>query len=130
VSQERQHRLGDVFWRETLIDASIFREWMLCIGRHSATEHMAHLLREFVVRLKAMGLVGDDKSFAYPITQAEVGDALGITNVHVRRVLQDIREKSLIAWERGRVTVLDWDGLVALGEFDPSYLHLTRKKPA
>jgi CRP-like cAMP-binding protein len=123
-------RLADVFWRETLIDASIFREWMLCLGRRSASQHMAHLFCEFLTRLKTIGLVQDDSSFDFPITQAELGDALGLSNVHVNRVTQELRASNLIAWERNTVTVLDWDGLVELGEFDPTYLHLTRKKAA
>ncbi len=122
-------RLADVLWRETLIDASILREWMLCLGRLSAAEHMAHLFCEFLTRLKAVGLV-EDNSFSFPITQSELGDALGLSNVHVNRVAQDLREKNLIAWERGTVTVLDWEGLVKLGEFNPTYLHLTQKKAA
>jgi CRP-like cAMP-binding protein len=123
-------RLADVFWRETLIHASIYREWMLCIGRRSAAQHMAHLFCEFLVRLRAMGLVEDGNSFDFPLTQGEVGDALGISNVHVNRVAQELRAKNLIEWERGRVTVLDWDGLAALGEFNPTYLHLSGRKAA
>lgn len=122
-------RLGDVFWRETLIDASVFREWMLCIGRRSATQHMAHVFCELLLRLKAIGLV-EDNSFAFPITQGELGDALGLSFVHVNRVLQGLREKNLIAWERSTVTILDPEGLAALGEFDPRYLHISRKKAA
>jgi len=119
-----------VFWLETLIDASIFREWMMCLGRRSASQHMAHLFCEFLTRLKAIGQVQDDNSFAFPITQGELGDALGLSNVHVNRVVQELRAKNLIAWERNTLTVLDWDGLVALGEFNPSYLHLTQMKAA
>ena len=118
-------RLGDVFWRETLIDASIFREWMLCIGRRSATQHMAHIFCEFLLRLKAVGMATDN-SFAFPITQAELGDALGLSTVHVNRVLQDLRAKKLIAWDRSTVTILDPEELAALGEFDPRYLHLKK----
>ncbi len=122
-------RLADVFWRETLVDASIFRQWMLGLGRLSAPRHMAHLFCEFLTRFKAMRLV-KGHSFPFPITQGEVGDALGLSNVHVNRVAQELREKNLIAWERGSVKVLDWDGLVALGGFDPTYLHLGRMRAA
>ena len=90
---------------------------------------MAHLFCEFLTRFKALGLVKGN-SFPFLITQGEMGDALGLSNVHVNRVAQELREKNLIAWERGSVTVLDWDGLVALGEFNPTYLHLTRMKAA
>jgi CRP-like cAMP-binding protein len=122
-------RLGNVFWRETLINASIFRQWMLCLGRLSASRHMAHLFCEFLTRLKAIGLVKDN-SFTFPITQGELGDALGLSGVHVNRVVQELREKNLITWERTTVTVLDWERLAALGEFDPTYLHLSRNRVA
>ncbi len=126
----REHpHLAEVFWRETLIDASIFREWIMCLGRRSATEHMAHLLCEFLARLKSVGLA-QDHSFLFPVTQAELGDALGLTGVHVNRVLRDLRARDLIDWKRNTLTVLDWDGLVALGEFTPSYLHLTQARAA
>ena len=126
---ESHPRLGAVFWRETLIDASIFREWMLCLGRRSATEHAAHLFCEFLLRLKAIGLVTDN-SFAFPVTQGEVADALGISGVHINRVVQHLREKGLLSWEKNTMTVLDWEGLVALGEFSATYLHLSGRNAA
>ncbi len=122
-------RLAGVFWRGTLIDASIFREWMLCLGRRSASQHMAHLLCEMMLRLQAVGLA-EEHSFRFPATQAELGDALGLSTVHANRVVQELRGKNLITWERNTVTILDWDALVRLGEFNPTYLHLTRRKAA
>jgi CRP-like cAMP-binding protein len=91
---------------------------------------MAHLFCEFLTRLKAVDLVENGNGFDFPVTQSELGDALGLSNVHVNRVAQDLRGKGLIAWERNTLTILDWDGLAALGEFEPTYLHLTRKKAA
>jgi CRP-like cAMP-binding protein len=119
----RQHpRLIEVFWRETLIDAAIFREWMIGIGRRSAKTRIAHLLCEMVMRLRAVGLQKGNM-VPLPITQAEVGDALGLSTVHVNRTLQDLRKENLLEWERGVLTVLDWEGLTLTGEFDPTYLH-------
>ena len=74
--------------------------------------------------------MAEEHSFRFPATQAELGDALGLSTVHANRVVQELRAKNLIAWERNTVTVLDWDGLVALGEFSPSYLHLSQMKAA
>jgi CRP-like cAMP-binding protein len=122
-------RLSDVFWRDTLIDAAIFREWMLGIGRRSAKTRLAHLICELVVRLRAVGLEKDN-AVPLPITQTEVGDALGLSTVHVNRTLQELREEGLLTWEAGAVTVLDWDRLKAAGEFDPTYLHLERPELA
>jgi CRP-like cAMP-binding protein len=119
----RQHpRLTEVFWRDTLIDASIFREWMIGIGRRSAKTRVAHLFCEMVMRLRAVGLQTGN-TVPLPLTQAEVGDALGLSTVHVNRTLQDLRKEDLVEWERGVLTVLDWAGLMLTGEFDPTYLH-------
>ena len=123
----REHpRLTDVFWRDTLIDAAIFREWMLGIGRRDAKTRVAHLFCEMVCRLRAVGLEKNN-TVPLPVTQAEVGDALGLSNVHVNRVLQELRGESLVEWENKALTVLDWRGLAQAGEFDETYLHQDRK---
>src|SRR3954464_2502423 len=118
-------RLGDAFWRDTLIDGAVFREWMLGLGRREAYGRMAHLLCELYVRLKAVGLTNGD-AYAFPLTQAEFGDALGLSTVHVNRTLQDLRGEGLITLRGGLVTVLDWERLKKAGEFDPTYLHLRK----
>jgi CRP-like cAMP-binding protein len=125
----RSHpRLGDLFWRDTLIDAAVFRQWMVGLGRRSAHERIAHLLCELLVRLRAIELV-EDHAFMLPVTQAELGDAFGLSTVHVNRVLQDFRSDGLITLHGGSLKVLDWERLQKAGEFDPTYLHLI-KKPA
>ena len=120
-----QTRLAGAFWRETLVDGAIFREWMLNVGRREAYGRLAHLLCEMVSRLRAVGLV-QDNTCELPITQSELGDALGISTVHVNRTLQDLRAAGLISLKGGTLSVLDWDGLKHAGEFDPTYLHLVR----
>ena len=64
-----------------------------------------------------------DHNFQFPITQAEMGDALGLTDVHVNRILRSLREEQLVISDRAGVRILDWERLKALGEFDPTYLH-------
>ena len=120
-------RLGDLFWRDTLIDAAVFRQWMVSMGRRSAYSHMAHLLCELLVRLRAVELV-EDHTFKLPVTQVDLADALGLSTVHVNRVLQELRGNGLITLRGGAVHVLDWDGLQQAGEFDPTYLHLKKKQ--
>ncbi len=115
-------RLADIFWRDTLIDAAIFREWMLGIGRRSARARLAHFLCEMVMRLRAVGMQRGN-TVPLPITQAEVGDALGLSTVHVNRTLQELREEGLLSWDNGILAILDWDRLKGAGEFDPGYLH-------
>lgn len=124
----RSHpRLGDLLWRDTLIDAAMFRQWLVGLGRRDARGRIAHLLCELLVRLRAVELV-EDHRFTLPLTQAELADALGLTTVHVNRVLQDLRKAKLISLNGGSLTVLDWEGLQEAGEFDPTYLHLVKNE--
>ena len=119
----RYPRIAAALWRETLIDSAIFRRWLTNVGRRDAHARIAHILCEMMVRMRAVGLV-EDHSCEFPITQAEIGDALGLSLVHVNRTLQDIREAGLIVLKGGTLTVLDWEGLKAAADFDPIYLHL------
>jgi CRP-like cAMP-binding protein len=119
-------RIGDVFWRDTLIDAAVFREWMIGIGRRSAYTRIAHVLCELLVRLRAVGLA-NGHNIDLPVTQAELGDALGLSTVHVNRVLQELRGDGLIILRGRFLSVQDWPALKKAGEFDPTYLHLARK---
>ena len=114
-------RIADVFWRDTLIDAAVFREWVVNVGRRDAYARIAHVLCEVYVRLRAVGLVNGQA------TQAELGDATGISTVHVNRTLQELRGHGLISTPKsGRVVIEDWDRLQEAGEFDPTYLHITK----
>jgi CRP-like cAMP-binding protein len=116
-------RVADILWRDTLVDAAVFREWMISIGRRSAYTRIAHLLCEVFARLRAVGLTNGYEC-EFPITQNEIGDALGLSTVHVNRSLQELRADGLIELRRNTLTILDWDGFKKAGEFDPMYLHL------
>ena len=120
-------RIADVFWRDTLIDAAAFREWVVNVGRRDAYARIAHVLCEVYVRLRAVSLV-NGQAFEMPITQAELGDATGLSTVHVNRTLQELRGDELITTPKnGRVVIEDWDGLQKAGEFDPTYLHIKKQ---
>lgn len=119
----RRPSVAGAFWRMTLIDAAIFREWVANVGGRNAFGRVAHLLCELVVRMGAVGLA-DGYVCELPVTQAEIGDATGLSTVHVNRTLQALRKRKLIRWKDSRMEVLDWQGLQNAGDFDPSYLHL------
>jgi len=125
----RYPRLAAAFWRETLIDAAIFREWVMNVGQREGVSRMAHVLCELVVRLKAVDLV-EDHVCDLPITQVEFADALGFSPVHVNRVLQQMRAEGLIETQGSRLRIPDWNRLKEVGEFDPTYLHLVREDAA
>jgi CRP-like cAMP-binding protein len=118
-------RIADVFWRDTLIEAAIYREWMAGIGRREAYARIAHLLCELFVRLRAVGLTHGD-AYEMPITQTELADSLGLSTVHVNRTLQQLRGSGIISTSRGKVVIRNWNKLQEAGEFDPTYLHLKK----
>lgn len=120
---ERRPGVQAAMWRETLIDGAAFRAWITGMGRLSARARLAHLLCELLLRLDAVGLA-DGFRYKLPLTQAELGDALGLSVVHVNRILQDLRAEGIIAIDRRTVNILNWEGLRAIGQFDPAYLHL------
>jgi CRP-like cAMP-binding protein len=125
----RYPRITAALWRETLIDASIFREWVMNVGQREGSTRMAHVLCELLVRLRAVGLV-EDHVCDLPITQSEFADALGFTTVHVNRILQQLRADGLIEMKGERLFVPDWEKLKQLGEFDATYLHLEDDRAA
>jgi CRP-like cAMP-binding protein len=115
-------RLGALFWRDTLIDAAIFREWMLGLGRRTGHQRIAHLLCEMSFRFKAIGLT-HGHNYIFPVTQSDLADALGLTMVHVNRVLRSLREDKIVTIEREKVLIYDWERLIELADFETSYLH-------
>lgn len=121
-------RLGDTFWLETLMDGSIYREWLASIGGRDAYSRIAHLLCEIICRLEAVGL-SDGRTLTTPLAQFELAEATGISTVHVNRVLQRLKAESIVNYGRHVVTVLDSEKLRAAGEFEPSYLHLHKLNP-
>ena len=120
--------IRDVFWWLTFVENSVSVEWTTGLGRRSATERLAHLLCELLVRLGAVELT-EDNGYALPLTQEELADALGITTVHVNRTLQELRALGLISLEGRRLAVHDWDGLKGLSGFSPDYLHVEGLRP-
>jgi len=115
--------VGDALWRLTLIEGAVYREWMIGMGRRSSFARVAHLFCEILARYRAMGLLKGDQ-VDWPITQADLADALGLSIVHVNRVLQQLRRQELVIL-RGRTLVIsDWEGLRTVAGFDPAYLHL------
>ena len=124
---EQHPGLGRLLWQDTLVDAAVFREWVINIGRRSALARTAHLLCEVATRLQAVGLEG--QAFGLPLTAVDLADSTGLSVVHVNRVLQELRAKKLVELHGEVMVVLDWDGLSRAAGFDPDYLH-QRAMPA
>ena len=117
--------LAGILWRETLIDAAIFRQWITGMGQRDGLGRMAHLFCELYCKLEAMGLAADHRC-TLPITQGELGDALGLSSVHTNRVLQELRVQGLITLRTRALSITSWDGLVHAAEFNPAYLQLAK----
>ncbi len=109
-------------WIDTLIDASIFREWVVNVGRRDSRARVAHLLCELALRLRKSGAMNGEK-FDFPVTQEQLADATGLTAVHTNRTLQSLRRDGLIELSARSLAVVDWDGLRETGDFDELYLH-------
>lgn len=107
----------------TLIEASIFREWVLNIGRRDSRSRISHLLCEFAFRLTARGLKPANGDIELPMTQEQLADATGLTPVHVNRVLKGLQSEGLIERDRRVISFPDWERLRDVADFNPSYLH-------
>lgn len=116
-------RITRGFWWSALVDEGIVREWLVSLGQRTAFERLAHLICELYYRLDAVDLVRG-RGFDFPVTQAELGDTLGLSAVHVNRTLQDMRRQNLVHMAGRRMTVLDLEALSAFAMFQPGYLHL------
>jgi CRP-like cAMP-binding protein len=106
----------------TLVEASIFREWVLNIGRRDSRTRIAHLLCEFAFRLTAQGLKPEG-DIELPMTQEQLADATGLTAVHVNRVLKGLQADGLLQMERRSMRFPDWQRIRDAGDFNPRYLH-------
>lgn len=120
----RYPEIGKALWLESLVEAAIFREWVANVGRRDARARTAHLLCELATRREAAGL-GPRGNYELPMSQEQIGDALGLTSVHVNRTLKLLEAEGLIARTKRAVVVADWNGLRRAGDFNATYLHLS-----
>jgi CRP-like cAMP-binding protein len=118
---EHSPRLAKVLFWSVVRESATLSEHLIDTARRSAYERVSHLLLELFVRLKQAGLTRD-MSFPMQLTQELIGDALGLTTVHVNRTFRALRADKLIAIEDKWVTILDFDALSVLCDFENSYL--------
>jgi CRP-like cAMP-binding protein len=114
--------IAALFSQTAFVENAILSRWTFCLGRLSAQERLAHLLCELAVR-RGYGLDRRQIKIELPLTQEQLADVLGLTGVHVNRVLQSLRSHGLVT-KRGRVMeIFDFPALRAMAGFDPAYLH-------
>jgi CRP-like cAMP-binding protein len=115
--------LATALWRDCLVDASIFREWVLNVGRRSAAERVAHMLCELAARCEAAGLTSAS-DLIVPLTQELIADATGLTAVHVNRVLRQLRDLGFVEGAGRAFKIANWNEMRQFADFRPNYLHL------
>jgi CRP-like cAMP-binding protein len=115
--------ITEALWRDCVVDASIFSQWVVNVGRRDARARMAHLWCEMAIRAENAG-IGSRASFKLDVTQADLADILALTAVHVNRTLQALRATGIVTVNARTVQIHDWNALVEVGEFDPAYLLL------
>lgn len=130
ITRKHDH-LTRVLWLSTVIDGAIERETITSLGVRPAVGRLAHLFCELQVRLEVVGLAsactGPSCSYDLSLNQEELSDVLGMTAVHMNRMLKELRRRELLSFRGQIVEITNWDGLVALAEFDPFYLGLRQR---
>lgn len=116
----RYPALAEALWRDCMVDGAILSQWVTNVGTRDARSRIAHLLCEIATRLSAA--VDSKFAFAFRVTQANLASATGLTVVHVNRILRALRQAGLADVRRDTVEVADWEGLCAVGDFNPDYL--------
>ena len=115
-------RILRALWWDTLVTASIQREWTVSLGQRDAVESLAHLFCELYLRMRSVGLCEGSRC-AFPLTHQHLADALGLTQTHIGRVLGKLRNFKLVTLEKHMLTVHDLTGLKNIAGFNSNYLH-------
>ena len=119
--------IARALWWAALVDEATLREWLVNIGGRSAEKRVAHFLCEILVRLQAVGLVNDG-AYEFPLTQTILGETLGLSTVHMNRVLQSLRMENLMTLSHKKLVVPDIEKLKQFSGFNPNYLHMQNIK--
>jgi CRP-like cAMP-binding protein len=117
---EARPAVGLALWRRLACQNALLQEWIVGLGRRSALSRTAHLMCEVSLRLSGASETGD--AFDFPLTQHELADVLGLSVVHMNRVLQQLRAEGLIEFVKSRLTIRDRRRLTEVGDFDSGYL--------
>lgn len=117
--------LSLALWCATLVDAAVLREWLVNLGQRQAAQRLAHILCELLLRLRIVGLA--QNSFDLPLSQLDLADTIGVSNVHLNRVLQELRHEDLVSWKNEKLVIRDIDRLMRYSGFNSNYLHIGRQ---
>jgi CRP-like cAMP-binding protein len=118
--------LTRLLWLDTLVQSAISRQWLVAMGRRTRAAHLAHVICELYLRLQVVKRV-EGNSFHFPLSQMQMADVMGLSLVHMNRVIQELRGEEFLTWAKDRITIVDWSRLQRFAGFDPIYLSLQRQ---
>jgi CRP-like cAMP-binding protein len=124
---QKRPLVGFVFWRETLIDAAIFRQAITNNGKRSPVARLAHFFCEQFFRAEAAELTEGNRC-DLPLSQQQLADTLGLALISITRSLRRLRALKLVVFGNRSLRILNWQELAEIAQFDPSYLHLKSQR--
>ncbi len=122
-------KIAKALYIAQLVDEGTMRAWITSMGRRSSIERVAHLMCELYLRARNIGLTSEPE-FALPLSQALLADSLGMTAVHLNRVLKELRLSGAMTLQRGSLLISDPTKLVQIAGFDENYLHRRLRRAA
>lgn len=125
ITEEQPH-LTRLLWFSTTLDAAIHREWVISLGRRTAIARIVHLFCELHVRLSIVGMA-DASGYDLPLTQQDLAECVGMTAVHLNRVLGTLKADGAVSFQRRRVRFHDLERARAIAEFTPNYLFVEKR---
>lgn len=121
--------IAQAFWAYASLDAAILAQWAVNVGRRDAKSRIAHFLCELGIRFEQSGL-GSRDEFILEASQNQIGDAVGLTSVHVNRTLKTLKQSDLVAIDGHVVRIMNWPALAGIADFDPTYLQASEQRQA
>lgn len=126
---DRHRGVAKAMYVAQLVDEGTMRAWITSMGRRASIERVAHLMCELYLRARSIGLATEPR-FALPLSQLLLADSLGMTPVHLNRVLKTLRLSGAMTLQRGSLLITDPDKLIQIAGFDENYLHRRLRKVA
>ena len=125
---ETSPTISRAMYTAQLIDQATLRAWIVSMGRRSSVERVAHLMCELYLRARNIGM-SEESGMVLPLTQTVLADSLGMTPVHINRVLKDLRLAGAMDLRNGSLVILNARMLVQIAGFDENYLHRDAHAP-
>lgn len=119
---DRHRNIAKAMYIGQLVDEGTMRAWITSMGRRASVERVAHLMCELYLRARNIGLI-ENNHFEMPLSQMLLADSLGMTAVHLNRVLKKLRVEDAMTLKRGSLTITDPLKLAQIAGFDENYLH-------